>query len=219
MPKFKDSARRAFVEERQAQILSAAARVFARKGFDRATIADIAKEAGLAEGSIYNYFKNKGDLLVSLPQQFLRPAIESAGAQLLQVEGTPPPPEVMLDQVAHTVLGLMRQNAHLFRILLSALPSLKPAARQKYLDSVVVYATGMFEAYLRRGIERGIFRPDLDPRITPRLFIGMFFPFILINEVLQVHEPVPFDYDQVIANAVQLFLRGALAEPQRGKRT
>lgn len=217
MAKLKDNARRALIDQRKTQILSAAALVFARKGFERATIADIAKQAGVAEGSIYNYFKNKGDLLVSLPQQMLRPTIESLRQQLLQVTAAPAPPEVILDQLAHRMLGAMQQNAHLFRILLSAMPGLKPAARQKYLDGVVLYATGMFEGYLRLGIERGIFRPDLDPRITPRLFIGMFFPFILINEVLQVQEPVPFDYDRVVAEAVRLFLQGALAEAQEGQ--
>lgn len=214
MPKQKDDARRALVDHRKAQILTAAAQIFARKGYERATIADIAKQAGVAEGSIYNYFKNKGDLLVSLPQQLLHPTIESLGHQLLQLSETPVPPDVMLDMLAHRMVSTMQQNAHLFRILLSALPSLKPASRQKYLDSVVLYATGMFESYLRMGIERGIFRRDLDPRITPRLFIGMFFPFILINEVLQVQEPIPFDYDRVIAEAVRLFLRGALAAPE-----
>lgn len=218
MPKLKENARRALVEERKAQILAAAAKVFANKGFERATIADIAKQAGIAEGSIYNYFKNKEDLLISLPQRFLRVALGSAAEQLLRAEGTAPPPEMMLDRLAHTVLAAMRENAHIFRILLSAIPSLKPAARQKYLETVVLYATRILETYFRQGIDRGVFRSDLDPRIAPRLFIGMFFPFILIDEVLQVRESVPFDYDQVIGNAVQLFVRGALAEPQKGKR-
>ncbi|MGB8645249.1 MAG: helix-turn-helix domain-containing protein [Anaerolineae bacterium] len=44
------------MEQRRNQILTAARAVFARKGFERATIADIAREAVMAEGSIYNYF-------------------------------------------------------------------------------------------------------------------------------------------------------------------
>src|SRR5262249_47192429 len=54
------------VAARRAQILDAATRVFARKGFNRATIRDVARDAGIADGTIYNYFANKADLLIGL---------------------------------------------------------------------------------------------------------------------------------------------------------
>ena len=46
------------------QILEAAVKVFARQGFHQSTVAEIAKEAGVADGTIYLYFKNKDDILV-----------------------------------------------------------------------------------------------------------------------------------------------------------
>ncbi|MFC1951220.1 helix-turn-helix domain-containing protein, partial [Chloroflexota bacterium] len=49
--------------KRQRQILSAARRVFSQKGFAEATTAEIAREAGVSEGTIYNYFESKRDLL------------------------------------------------------------------------------------------------------------------------------------------------------------
>src|SRR5215472_2023489 len=51
---------------RRRQILDAATRVFASKGFNRATIRDVAQDAGVADGTIYNYFGNKTDLLFGL---------------------------------------------------------------------------------------------------------------------------------------------------------
>src|SRR5215472_16679920 len=54
------------VAARRTQILDAATRVFARKGFNRATIRDVAQDAGVADGTIYNYFANKTDLLFGL---------------------------------------------------------------------------------------------------------------------------------------------------------
>ncbi|MCD6519253.1 MAG: TetR/AcrR family transcriptional regulator [Anaerolineae bacterium] len=53
-------------EERRKQILAAAARVFSRKGYDRATTKEIAAEAQISEGTIYNYFASKHDLLMSI---------------------------------------------------------------------------------------------------------------------------------------------------------
>ncbi len=54
------------VAARRTQILDAATRVFASKGFNRATIRDVAQDAGVADGTIYNYFANKTDLLFGL---------------------------------------------------------------------------------------------------------------------------------------------------------
>ena len=54
------------VAARRTQILDAATRVFASKGFNRATIRDVAQAAGVADGTIYNYFANKTDLLFGL---------------------------------------------------------------------------------------------------------------------------------------------------------
>jgi AcrR family transcriptional regulator len=53
-------------KQRQQQILDAALEVFAQKGFAHATTAEIARTAGVAEGTIYNYYKDKHDLLISI---------------------------------------------------------------------------------------------------------------------------------------------------------
>src|SRR3989304_2289970 len=60
---------------RRTQILEAAARVFSRKGFDGATVSEIARAARLSEGSIYNYFRSKEDLLIHIPQPLVRPVL------------------------------------------------------------------------------------------------------------------------------------------------
>ena len=73
MPRSARNVRGTLSETRRTQILEAAARVFARRGFDRATIQDIARAAKLSEGSIYNYFRSKEELLVHIPQHLVRP--------------------------------------------------------------------------------------------------------------------------------------------------
>ena len=209
MPRITPAARRALVDERKQQILQAAAKVFSAKGFDRATISDIARQAGIAEGSIYNYFKNKGDLLVSIPRHLLEPVVESVSTRMpMMLAETPDSPDAMLTLIARNVTTLVRENAFIFRILISALPTINAATRQKYLNQVVEYAIGTLENYLRAQIQCGTLRRDLEPALAARAFIGMFFPFILIREVLQTQDAA-FDYDQVIAALVPLFLRGA----------
>src|SRR6187399_3060713 len=61
-----DQIQEQLIAARRAQILDASVKVFAEKGFHRATIPDIAKEAKIAVGTIYNYFSKKEDLLFAL---------------------------------------------------------------------------------------------------------------------------------------------------------
>lgn len=216
MPKISPAARRALTEQRKAQILAAASKVFAAKGFERATIADIAKAAGIAEGSIYNYFKNKGDLLVSIPRQFVEPPITRGNAAIAMLSpAAPGSPEEMLTMIARNLIATMRQNAHVFRILISALPSLKPAQREKYLNQVVMYAAGTLENYFRAQIEQGVFRQDAKPPVLARAFVGMFLPFLMFREFLQIETDADWQYDDLIASLVPLFLSGLLTEAAR----
>src|SRR5258707_3367636 len=58
--------------DKRARILAAAERIFARHGFFAARVSEIAKEAGVADGTIYLYFKSKDDLLISLFENRMR---------------------------------------------------------------------------------------------------------------------------------------------------
>jgi AcrR family transcriptional regulator len=62
----KDSIQEQLIAARRNQILDAATKVFAEKGFHPTTIKDIAREAGIADGTIYNYFENKTALMLGI---------------------------------------------------------------------------------------------------------------------------------------------------------
>ena len=73
--------------DKRERILSAAEIIFARHGFFAAKVSDVAKEAGVADGTIYLYFKSKDDLLISL---FERRMLELTGALQAAIAGQPP---------------------------------------------------------------------------------------------------------------------------------
>lgn len=214
MPKISATARRALVEQRKTQILTAAAKVFAAKGFDRATIADIAKQAGVAEGSIYNYFKNKSDLLVSIPRHKIEPAVQTITTHLPE---TATSPEEALALIAQNLVTTIRENASLIRILISALPSMNQSAREKYMQTVLMYALSLIENYMRDQIEQGVFRTDLNPVVAARAFVGLFFPFIVLREILRVDTESDWNYDELIPALVPIFLNGARAKSPKRK--
>src|SRR3954470_2632956 len=73
--------------DKRERILSAAERIFARHGFFAAKVSDVAKEAGVADGTIYLYFKSKDELLISL---FERRMQQLNGALKAAITGNPP---------------------------------------------------------------------------------------------------------------------------------
>jgi hypothetical protein len=84
------------------------------------------------------------------------------------------------------------------------------------LSQVILYATGTLENYFAEQIKRGVFRKDLQPQIMARAFIGMFFPYILLHEVIQLETDPSWDYEKIVHVAVPLFLHGALAKSCKG---
>lgn len=209
MPRLSYHARRALEQERRQQILSAAATVFAEKGFDRATISDIARAAGVAEGSIYNYFRDKHDLLVHLPRQFLQPRIEVVQAAAAATDN-PPAPAVVLQTVAESIIQIITQNRELARVLFTTMPLMDEKMRGKYIQQVPLSAIGPLETFIRAMQDAGVFRADLDPAITARIFPGMMLFFLLVQEILQPPDVARFDYAVVLPQVIEIFLRGVI---------
>jgi len=211
MARLTSAARRTLQNERRAQILTAAARVFAEKGYERATIADIAREAGVAAGSIYRYFKNKSDLLVHIPRRFVSGAV---GPALMEDVDSTLSPEQALTQLMRALIGSVRQNIDLLRTIVSSVPSLNPSVRARYIEQVPLFMFEQLETYFSRQIAAGVLRRDLNPPVAARMFLGQFLPFIIIHDLLQMPPDAPLEYDAIIAHGVQLFLAGALAAPK-----
>jgi len=81
----------------------------------------------------------------------------------------------------------------------------------------LLYALALVENYMREQIQQGVLRADLNPVIAARAFVGMFFPFIILREVLQVDTQSDWDYDALIPTLVPVFLNGALADAPKRK--
>ncbi|WP_167767195.1 TetR/AcrR family transcriptional regulator [Jannaschia formosa] len=69
------------MQERRAQIVAAAMRVFAEKGLSRATLRDVFREAGLSAGAVYNYFQSKDDIILAVTEAGMGDALSAFDAQ------------------------------------------------------------------------------------------------------------------------------------------
>lgn len=212
MPRLTHHARRALVQERQQQILQAAAQVFGEKGFATATIRDVARAAGVSEGSIYRYFKNKHDLLVHLPRQFMQPRLEAFQQASLRTD-TPATPDELLRFIAQSIVNAITQNRELVRVLFTSLPTMDEATRETYMHEVPAYAMDTFETYIRAQQAAGVFRADIDPQIGARVLPGMMMFFLIIQEIVQPQDMPRFEYEPIIRNVIEIFLHGIMTAP------
>ncbi len=73
--------------ERKKKILNSAIKIFGEKGFQNATIAEIAKEAGIGDATIYEYFKNKEDILLAIPAEITKELIPQIHEHMMGIKG------------------------------------------------------------------------------------------------------------------------------------
>jgi TetR/AcrR family fatty acid metabolism transcriptional regulator len=151
--------------ERRQEILGAAVRVFARKGFHTSRVGDIASEAAVAHGLIYHYFASKDELLETI--------FREAWAELLDafraVEAADEPAPEQLRKVCAILLRTWRNTPQLVTVLVREIA--RSGELQHRLQDVGE-AFRVIERIVARGQERGEFRAALDPRLTATIVYG-----------------------------------------------
>jgi AcrR family transcriptional regulator len=147
--------RRAPAEERRAQILEAALRCFATRGYHTATMDDLARAAGLSKGSLYWHFSSKEEVFLALFDQWVEPIFEAWSR--LEIEDRPSL------EVARALGEISMEKMTAGPIPLGAWGEFlrQPKARERYA-TMLRESRERLTALARRGIERGEIR-DLDP--------------------------------------------------------
>ena len=179
----KDPIRRQLIEARRTQIIDAAARVFAEKGFQRATTREIAAAAGVSEGTIYNYFDSKADLLISMVQCLTdMEHLDVELAEALQGDVR----DFFVAVFRHR-LGLIQRNQQTIQ---AALPEIlvNPALRECFYQQFMLRTTTLLEQYVQARIEMGHIQPvdvPLTVRAIQGTFLGMLVMRFLGDEPLQ----------------------------------
>jgi TetR/AcrR family transcriptional regulator, fatty acid metabolism regulator protein len=152
-------------EEKRRQILDAAVRVFARKGYHSCRVGDITEEAGVAHGLLYHYFDSKEAVLETVFRETWSEVLDAFTA----VETSEDPPREQLRHVAAILLRSWRRDPDLVRVLV------REVARSPQVQSKVDELRHAFEAIERiiaRGQRVGAIRSDLEPRLASWIFYG-----------------------------------------------
>ncbi len=174
------------IAARRNQILDAAAKVFAEKGFHPTTIKDIATEAGIALGTIYNYFDNKTALLLGVFERMKEAIIQ---------ENVPLIPEgidfrtFIRTFIALPLMGLKKDNFALFRIVVSEMmvnEELRTLYYKQSLEPTLVFA----EAYFQEHATQWRLNPTkakLLVRAISGMIHGLVLEYIMGDSTLAAH--------------------------------
>jgi AcrR family transcriptional regulator len=195
-------------EERMRSIRAAALDVFAAKGFAAARLDDIAKQAGVAKGTIYLYFASKEDLLEAIVKSTI-------GAVLANVEqavaASPAPASEMLRMIGQ-ILGAAIEDDDRRRVLHLVLSegARFPAIADFYHREIISRGMGLIRAIVAKGIDSGEFKSDELARF-PQLAIAPALVAVIWSVVFGRIEPL--DARAMVDAHFDLLLRALQRSP------
>ena len=154
-------------ENKKRLILQVATEVFAAKGFNEATISQIAKKANIAEGSIYDYFKNKEDLLFSIPEERMENFLSGLQEHLEGIKG----PLSKLRKLIWYHLNFYEKNKDYVLILLQNIQQ-NPRFNSTRAYQLIREFSKRVVQIIEEGKKEGVLRTDIDSRLLRDAILG-----------------------------------------------
>jgi TetR/AcrR family transcriptional regulator len=209
-------------KERRSAIIDAAERVFFRKGFEAATMDEVAAEAELSKGTLYLYFKSKDELFIALSGRIIGQLVERFEA----IAGSPGNGLEHIERLMFEYTSFALAHPKHFRTALTWMAAAQPVdtstpafVRHRQLIARVV---ACFVGAIQRGHADGSVRRDINPVETAAQLWGGLLGTILIrvngDEMLR-RFPHPVDLDQFTTGYVRLITSGLRPADDQCKET
>jgi AcrR family transcriptional regulator len=190
MAETRDPLQAMLIAARRTQILDAATTVFAEKGFHRATIKDIARVAGIADGTIYTYFASKTDVLLAI----LNRLNETTERAQQFAQGSEQDMRTFFLAYLRQRMSLLWPNAEVFRAVLPEM-LVNSKLRDLYYQQVLAPTLAVGEQFFRAHSEQGEVR-KIDMSLTVRAIASTFLGLLMLQllgdqEIAQRWEELP----------------------------
>jgi TetR/AcrR family fatty acid metabolism transcriptional regulator len=153
--------------EKYHRIINAATKIFAKKGFFQAKVSEIAKEARVADGTIYLYFEGKDAILISLFEEQMELVLDNMRAQISKEEDA----AKKMEKFALTHLKLIEKNRDMAEIIQVELRHSSKFMKEYKNEKFAEYLN-IIDEIIREGQEKGIFKKEIIPSIAKRAFFG-----------------------------------------------
>ncbi len=154
-------------QEKRQIILDAALKTFVRRGYPETTVSEIASIAGVAEGTLYNYFRNKEDILLALFDEKWGNIIGEIKNKIQGLDN----PNDKLKAIFSTVIRMFKKDRYLAEIFLIDIKQ-SSIFLNNYTINRVTEFVNLIEEILEEGKRNGIYRKDLDTRVAKMVIFG-----------------------------------------------
>lgn len=206
------------MSEKEKKILDAAIAVIAEKGFSAASTSEIARQAGVAEGTIFRYFKTKKDILrgilIHLGNVIAEPLVVYGLKKILFHDG----PEDLRSGIKRVLKDRMAMIDAVFPMLRIVITEAMyhEDIRQILYDKIISRAVEVFEQYHREMVEKGLMKKDIDAVVAARSILGnmvLFFVYRnLFGPMIQLD-----DYDRELDQVIDVIMFGIAIPAGGGK--
>jgi TetR/AcrR family fatty acid metabolism transcriptional regulator len=149
------------------QIIDAAVRVFARNGFYNSRVSDIAREAGIASGTIYLYFKTKDEILVTLFRDKMAAFVAALRAEIARE----PDPEAKIRRLVRLHFEVLEANPDMAEVVQVELRQGQKFFRGASAHEIAAYFE-LIGSILQDGVAGGVFRRDLPVKVATKMLFG-----------------------------------------------
>ncbi|MGD9302047.1 MAG: TetR/AcrR family transcriptional regulator [Desulfobacterales bacterium] len=188
------------------RIIEAAARLFSRKGYAGASVSDIALNAAIGKGTVYEYFDSKEDLFFAVFKWYLMSSGRQARVSISALGGSA---SQRLMALSDSIMGQWDEIKDVFTLIMefwaaSASAQMherfKPAFRELYGEF-----RGIIESLIREGTERGEFRPDARPESIAAALVGTWDALFLQAWFEENFDPVATsrDFLKIVINGLR----------------
>ncbi len=186
---------------REGEILAAAYAIFSDKGFEKAAVNEIAKKAGIAEGTVFKYFKNKQTLLAQVIAKFYTKLIETTQARLVGITGIENQLRVMISHHIHCFF----EDIGLCRLLLQ---EVRPV--DSYPHSDVHLLTRRYSEILLGVLDDGVLNGEIRADISTKTIRDMVFGCLEhAGWNILANQKTEFDQGRLINEIILITLGGA----------
>lgn len=193
-------------EEKRKEILNAARKIFSQKGFASTKIEDVAREAGIGKGTVYEYFRSKNDIFFALFEE-----IKAEFHKRVFIMKPKSPPQERLEKYIISALASFEEWKDMSHILLDFWAEHKSKSSAHFrFDELYRVARENLSALIKEGIKKGDFK-KIDPSLTASMLIALIDGLLL----QWVFNPKSFSLREIGSNVAAIILSGIKKEKFR----
>lgn len=194
-------------ENKEEKILESAIKLFSKKGFSATTTSEIAKAAGVAEGTVFRYYKTKKHLLIKVMSKLIEVMSEeliSNPVEEILKDNKDKSDKYILKILLMDRLKICNKYWDIIQVIITEI-QFHEDIRESFVKNVVFKIKGVLGGFFESGIAKGRFK-NFDSIVISRALLGTFIAYIIQKKIMGENKRI--ESEQEVDQIIDLFLNG-----------